>query len=76
MLIKRVVLNGHPGVGDVDISFCDDNGSPYRTVVLAGGNGTGKTAILEAIQTTLEARHYANIGTIHLHVDFEDNGHI
>ena len=72
MLIKRVELKNHPGIGNIDVDFCDDEGKAYRSVVLAGGNGTGKTAVLEAIQTVLEGRIGARIGTVALHLSFED----
>ncbi|MDN4632334.1 AAA family ATPase [Sphingomonas sp. PsM26] len=72
LLVKRVQLKNHPGVGDVDVDFCDNEQNAYRSVVLAGGNGTGKTAILEAIQTVMEGRIGTRIGIIVLHLHFED----
>lgn len=45
-------------LGNLSLSFTKDDGTPYKTVVLAGENGTGKTRILQTIATFL------NLGTI------------
>ena len=45
-------------LGDLNLSFTKDDGTPYETIVLAGENGTGKTRILQTIATFL------NLGTI------------
>ncbi len=69
MKIVRVKLINHPGIGDLDLDLTD-NGSAPQVVVLAGGNGCGKTAILEAIQSTFGSNGTAlNIGTIE--IEFE-----
>lgn len=71
MLIKSVKLINHPGVGDVFLDFTDDSGNIFKTIVIAGENGTGKTAIIEAIQTTLEHSIGGNIGIIELEIKFD-----
>lgn len=45
-------------LGNLNLSFTKDDGTPYKTIVLAGENGTGKTRILQTIATFL------NLGTI------------
>jgi len=45
-------------LGDLNLNFTKDDGTPYKTIVLAGENGTGKTRILQTIATFL------NLGTI------------
>ena len=45
-------------LGDLNLSFTKDDGTPYKTIVLSGENGTGKTRILQTIATFL------NLGTI------------
>ncbi len=45
-------------LGNLELSFTKDDGTPYKTIVLAGENGTGKTRILQTIATFL------NLGTI------------
>ena len=45
-------------LGNLNLSFAKDDGTPYKTIVLAGENGTGKTRILQTIATFL------NLGTI------------
>jgi len=69
MKIVRVKLTNHPGIGDIDLDLTD-NGSVPQVVVLAGGNGCGKTAILEAIQSTFGSNGSAlNIGTIEIELE-------
>lgn len=69
MKIVRVKLTNHPGIGDIDLDLTD-NGSVPQVVVLAGGNGCGKTAILEAIQFTFESiGHPLDIGTIEIQLE-------
>lgn len=38
-------------MGDLSLSFKDENGEPYDTIVFAGENGTGKTTILRTISS-------------------------
>ena len=69
MKIVRVKLTNHPGIGNIDLDLTD-NGSVPQVVVLAGGNGCGKTAILEAIQSTFGSNGYAlEIGTIEIELE-------
>lgn len=49
MLIRKIKIKDSIEVGDVELDFCDENANPYRTIIIAGGNGTGKTLILERI---------------------------
>ncbi len=56
MLIERFRLKGHPGLGDVELDFCDPSGNPAPIVILAGSNGTGKTAVLDAVQRVFEVK--------------------
>lgn len=57
-MITNIQWNNDHILGDLNLSFTKDDGSPYRTIVLAGENGTGKTRILQTIATFL------NLGTI------------
>ncbi len=49
MRVLAVQMWGHPGFGDLEVDFSDRDGRAARLVVVAGENGCGKTAILEAI---------------------------
>lgn len=49
MKIKSVSFHGHPVLGDLRLDFCDANGKPVDTVIIAGDNGTGKSTILNAL---------------------------
>jgi len=54
MKIKSIKFNNHPILKDKFFNFSDDKGKVYDTVVLAGVNGSGKTALLKFI-TDIEA---------------------
>lgn len=57
-MITNIQWNNDLILGDLNLSFTKDDGTPYKTIVLAGENGTGKTRILQTIATFL------NLGTI------------
>lgn len=51
MRIQKINYINHPIMGDLSLSFVDENGKTYDTVVFAGENGTGKTTILQTISS-------------------------
>jgi ABC-type cobalamin/Fe3+-siderophores transport system ATPase subunit len=53
MRVLAVQIRDHPGLGDFDVDFRGDDGRAARLVVVAGENGCGKTAVLEAIFAAL-----------------------
>jgi ABC-type cobalamin/Fe3+-siderophores transport system ATPase subunit len=71
MLIKSIKLRNNPALGDIDLDLHDGSGNVFRTVVLAGGNGVGKTAILDAIQAAFELQLGASIGDVYLTIMLE-----
>lgn len=48
-MIKTVKWKDHPSLGNLELNFCKDDGTPYNTIILAGENGTGKTTVLETL---------------------------
>lgn len=52
-MITKVKWNNHEILGNLELNFTKNDGSPYSTIVLAGENGTGKTTILETLSTFL-----------------------
>ena len=60
MRILAVEIRNHPGLGDLDLDFSGDDGRAARLVVIAGENGSGKTAVLEAIFAALAPSHLLN----------------
>ena len=57
-MITNIQWDNDPILGNLNISFTKDDGTPFKTIVFAGENGTGKTRILQTVATFL------NLGTI------------
>lgn len=68
--IRSIRLEDHPGIGNLTVSFLDEDGNPYSVVVLAGANGTGKTALLEAVYSAMNFEQGPSIGIVHLEIQF------
>ncbi len=51
MKIQKIKYRNHPILGDLSLSFMDESGEPYDTIVFAGENGTGKTTVLRTISS-------------------------
>lgn len=57
MLIKSIDLKNNEIFGDIHFDFCDSNGIPYQTVIFAGENGSGKSAVLNIIYSFCETMY-------------------
>lgn len=54
MKIKKVKWQNHPILGNLELDFINTNtGQPFKTILFAGENGTGKTSILQTLSTFL-----------------------
>jgi predicted ATPase len=51
--LTKLTVRDFRGIDTLDLDFTDADGEPLDLIVLAGGNGSGKTAILEAILLAL-----------------------
>lgn len=51
--IASLRLVGCGPFDDVTLDFCDPDGKPKKTILLAGANGSGKTTVLEAISKAI-----------------------
>lgn len=70
MKLRKVKWNKHPILGDLSLDFVNhDTGEPYSSILLAGENGTGKSTILEAISSFLNAGPYEHFDYIEYVVD-------
>ena len=47
--IRSIQFKDHPVLGNLFLDFCDPNGNPVDTVIIAGENGTGKSTVLDAL---------------------------
>ena len=52
--IKSIQFKKYPVLGDLCLDFCDNNGNPADTIIIAGENGRGKTIILEEIDKIMK----------------------
>lgn len=57
-MITKLNWNNYQQLGNLNLCFLKGDGTPYKNIVLAGENGTGKTAILDSLSTFL------NLGSI------------
>jgi len=53
MRVAGVEIRGHPGIGDLNVDLRQADSQAAQLVVLAGENGSGKTAVMEAIFAAL-----------------------
>lgn len=44
-----ITYKNHPVLGNLHLDFCDRNGNPVDTVIIAGENGTGKSTVIDSI---------------------------
>jgi len=58
--IKKLKVDNYKVLKNFEIDFCDENESPLPIIVLAGVNGSGKTAILESIAYSFETKSILN----------------
>lgn len=70
-MIKSVKWKDHPSLGNLELNFCKDDGTPYNTIILAGENGTGKTTILETLSEFLNLGSFQFFDYIEYNIDDE-----
>lgn len=73
MRIRKVKWKDHPVLGDLLLDFINtDSGQPFRTIIFAGENGTGKSTILEDLSSLL------NLGSFEKfeYIEYSINGNI
>lgn len=68
--IKSIKFKDHDILGNLELDFCDKNGNPADTIIIAGENGTGKTTILEEIKNILEY-NFKNI--VNCQIEYDEN---
>lgn len=70
MKIRTVKWANHPILGNLELDFVNpDTNKPYSTIVLAGENGTGKTTILETLNTFLSIGSFEPFDRIEYEVE-------
>ena len=47
--IKKIKIKNHPILKNIELDFCGQDGIPADTVIIAGENGTGKSALLNEL---------------------------
>lgn len=73
MHLLSLNLQDHPGIGNLSITLTDEQENPYPVIVIAGSNGTGKSAIFEAIFNTLNfGPRAAHLGIVTLRMRLDD----
>lgn len=47
--IRKIQFVEHPILGNLSLDFCDADGKPVDTILIAGENGCGKSTVLEVL---------------------------
>lgn len=70
MKIRKVKWANHPILGNLELDFVNPaTNKPYSSIVLAGENGTGKTTILETLNTFLSIGSFEPFDRIEYEVE-------
>lgn len=69
MELCKIKWSNHPILGDLLLDLTNDEGVPYKTIVLAGENGTGKTSILSSIYGLMDKQPLEFIEYVEYSVD-------
>lgn len=70
MKIRKVKWANHPILGNLEVDFVNPiTNKSFSTIVLAGENGTGKTTILETLNTFLSIGSFEPFDRIEYEVD-------
>ncbi len=59
--LKSIKFDNHPILGDLEVDFCDNEGKPVDTIIIAGENGTGKSTLINALFSITENKFNSNL---------------
>lgn len=64
--ICSIAFSNHPVLGNLELDFCNQDGQPADTVILAGENGVGKSTVLDCLYMLVarERQHYFTASVI------------
>ena len=69
--IRKVHIEGHPVLGDLDLDFCGPDGQAVDTVIIAGENGVGKSTVMGLLYDIVaNSRNISPFGFVR--IEFED----
>lgn len=71
-MIKNIEYKNHKILGDLKLNFCNEQGMPYKKIVIAGNNGTGKTSILKSIVSLVHSGNRDSIFSIQYIINGKD----
>lgn len=72
VLLRGVKFKDHPVLGNLKLDFCNGEGNPVDTVIIAGENGTGKSTILDVLNYVLSQD--GNPRNVELDLDLQVEG--
>lgn len=73
-MIGYIEFENETKIGDLELDFCKSSNEAYNTIVLAGENGCGKTAILEAIAAFQRGTYLWNSSPVKKVMYFDEKG--
>jgi len=72
-MIGYIEFENETKIGDLELDFCKSSNEAYNTIVFAGENGCGKTAILEAIAGFQRGTYLWKSSSVKKVMYFDDN---
>lgn len=63
-MLCKITFNKHKILGDLSLDFLKSDSAPYRTVVFAGENGSGKTSIMKSLSTFMSGKSVMDFSSI------------
>lgn len=73
-MIGYIEFEDEPRIGDLELNFLKNDNEAYNTIVFAGENGCGKTAILESIASFQEGGYLDKHSFVKKVRFFDENG--
>lgn len=73
--IRKVHIEGHPVLGDLDLDFCAPDGRAVDTVIIAGENGVGKSTVMGLLYELISGDMEGPFGSVTIELDGDEGAY-